>query len=129
MDTILDGLDYYLKHKELFPVYLEAVELTPDNGIVERTIKSFSRIRSNTLFAGSPAGAKAMATIQTIIQTANLNDLDLEKYMKYLLESVSLMRDSLASEANYQNLLPWNLDQKIKSELAIKTMSIKQKKF
>ena len=70
-----------------------------------------------------------MATLQTIIQTANLNDLDLEKYMKFLLEKVSLIRESLASEVNYSELLPWNLDKNTKSNLLIETMSIKHKKF
>jgi hypothetical protein len=128
-ESILDGIDYYINHEELFPVYLLTKELTPDNNIVEQQIKAFSRVRMNTLFAGSPAGAKAMATLQTIIQTANLNDLDLEKYMKFLLKKVSLMRDKLASEVNYSKLLPWNLDRQTKSNLLIDIMSIKQKKF
>jgi transposase len=128
-ESILDGIDYYINHQKLFPVYLQTKELTPDNNIVEQQIKAFSRVRKNTLFAGSPSGAKAMATIQTIIQTANLNDLDLEKYMKFLLEKISLMRDKLASEVNYSKLLPWNLDKQTKSILLIDTMSIKQKKF
>jgi hypothetical protein len=128
-DNILNGMNYYLKHVELFPKYLEIAALNPDNSLAERIIKGFSRIRMNTLFAGSPRGAKAMATLETIIHSANLNDMDIKKYMKYLLENVSLMRDSLASEANYKRLLPWNMSEETKDKLSIHTMSIKHKKF
>jgi len=128
-DNILNGMNYYLKHVELFPKYLEIAALNPDNSLAERIIKGFSRIRMNTLFAGSPRGAKAMATLETIIHSANLNDMDIKKYMKYLLENVSLMRDSLASEANYKRLLPWNMSEETKDKLSIQTMSIKHKKF
>jgi len=40
-------------------VYLQTKELLPDNNIEEQQIKAFSRVSANTLFTGSPAGAKA----------------------------------------------------------------------
>ena len=55
------------------------------------------------MFAGSDAGGKRAATIYTILQTAALNGLDPEAYL----------RDVLASIADHpinqiERLLPWN---------------------
>ena len=49
--------------------------------------------------------------------------------MKYLLDIVSLMRDSLKSEVDYSKFLPWKLDKITRKELAVESMSIKFKKF
>ena len=121
--AILDGIEYYLKNKDLFPVYLECAELGPDNSKAERMIKAFARIRTNTLFAGSPEGAKAMATLETVIVTAAANKLDIVKYIRYLLDNISLCRHYATTENDYQSLLPWNLSPLKKKELEINILS------
>jgi transposase len=121
--SIMEGINYYLNHKDLFSVYLDCAELGPDNSKAERVIKAFSRIRTNTLFAGSPQGAKAMATLETVVVTAVSNNVDVVKYMNYLLDSVSLFRHVETTDSDYQSLLPWNLSESKKKEISINLVS------
>lgn len=124
---IIKAMDYYLEHEPLFKTYLDCASLDPDNNRVERLIRKFSTVRMNTLFAGSPAGARTMATLQSIVQTANLWGLELTNYVTYLLQEVTKMRKLDAQSVDYTRLLPWNLSQKLRGELAVRTFSQKLK--
>ena len=75
------------------------------------------------MFAGSPQGAKAMATLETVVVTAVSNNVDVVKYMNYLLDSVSLFRHIETTESDYQSLLPWNLSESKKKEISINLVS------
>ena len=72
------------------------------NNAAERAIRPLALGRKNWLFAGSDDGGRRAATIYTITQTATLNDLDPEAYL----------RDILARIADHpinriDDLLPW----------------------
>ena len=71
----------------------------------ERAIRPLALGRKNYLFAGSDSGGRRAALIYTIVQTATLNDLDPEAYL----------RDVIARIADHpinriDALLPWNWD-------------------
>jgi len=57
------------------------------------------------LFAGTPEGAKASATIYSLIETAKANRLDVYKYLRFLFEKLPFAQ----SVEDYRKLLPQNL--------------------
>lgn len=74
-----------------------------DNNAAERSIRGIALGRKNYLFAGSDAGGERAAAIYSLIETAKLNGLDPEAWL----------RDVLARIADHPvnrvaDLLPWN---------------------
>ena len=59
-----------------------------DNNRAERSIKSFVMGRKAWLFANTPEGATASATIYSIVETAKENGLNPFKYLTYLFEQL-----------------------------------------
>jgi transposase len=75
-----------------------------DNNPAERAIRPLALGRKNWLFAGSPTGGDRAAILYTLIETAKLNGLDPQAYL----------RDVLAVIANHPinrigELQPWQL--------------------
>jgi len=62
-----------------------------DNNISERSIKPFVVGRKNWLFSNTPKGARASATIYSIVETAKENGLNPFEYLKYLFEKLPNM--------------------------------------
>lgn len=81
----------------------------------------------NALFAGCPDGAHSFATMETIIQTANLWDLDLYGYVTYLLKEMTKLRSLNANSVDYGQFLPWNMAAELREKMAMPTISIKKK--
>ncbi len=77
----------------------------------------------NALFAGCVDGANTMATLESIIQTANLWDLDLYAYVAYLLGQMTLIRDMPAHQVDYSQYLPWNLSPELKVQMSVDTIT------
>jgi len=123
----MDGMNYYLNSEMLFRSYLDCANLNPDNSRAERIIRAFSTIRMNSLFAGCPDGAHALATMETIIQTANLWDLDLYGYVTYLLGEMAKLREMAANSVDYSRFLPWNLTPELREEMDVHSISIMKK--
>lgn len=96
------AIAYTLKQWERLNVYLEDGRLTPDNNDVENAIRPFVVGRKNWLFSGSPAGAHASAVFFSLIETARMNQLDPDKYMRFLLENLTVADDTL----DFKELLP-----------------------
>ena len=70
----------------------------------ERAIRPLALGRKNWLFAGADTGGERAATIYTIIQTAKLNGLDPEAYLRSLIARIADHPAKRISE-----LLPWNI--------------------
>lgn len=82
--------------------YRDDGRLEIDNNAAERAMRAIALGRKNWLFAGSNDGGQRAAAIYTLIETAKLNGLDPEAYL----------RDILARIATYPakqiaDLLPW----------------------
>jgi len=60
----------------------------------------------NILFAGCPDGAHTLVTMENIIQTANLWDLDLYGYVTYLLKEMTKLRSLNTNSVEYIQFLP-----------------------
>lgn len=126
-DFIMEGMNYYLNNEMLFRTYLDCANLNPDNSRAERVIRTFSTVRMNALFAGCPDGADTLAAMETIIQTANLWDLDLYGYVTYLLKQMTAVRSMAANSVDYSRFLPWNLPPGLREELGVHSISIMKK--
>ena len=74
------------------------------NNAAERAIRPLALGRKNWLFAGADSGGERAATIYTILQTATLNGLDPEAYLRHLIARIA---DHPAKRID--ELLPWNV--------------------
>jgi transposase len=88
-------------------VYLDDGLLKPDNNAAENAIRPFVLGRKNWLFAGAPKGAKASATLFSLIETAKANNLEPYGYLRYLFTSLLHAH----SEADSLKLLPNHVKQ------------------
>lgn len=72
--------------------YLEHPELSPDNNACEQVIRPFVIGRKNWLFAGSPRGADASATLYSLIETARANGREPYWYLRRLFEKLPYVK-------------------------------------
>jgi transposase len=75
-----------------------------DNNAAERAMRPMTLGRKNWLFAGSDAGDERAAAIYSLTETAKLNALDLEDYLRQVLQRIVEHPVKRVRE-----LLPWNL--------------------
>ena len=86
--------------------FLKDGRLELDNNRSERSIKPFVIGRKNWLFSNTPKGAKASATIYSIIESAKENGLNPFEYLQYLFEQ--LPNIDVEDKACLDGLLPWS---------------------
>lgn len=100
------AISYALKQWERLCRYTEDGRLRPDNNLAENAIRPFVVGRKNWLFAGHPRGARASATIYSLIETAKANGLEPYRYLSYLFERLPMAE----TESDYKALLPQYAD-------------------
>ena len=76
------------------------------NNRAERSIKPFVIGRKNWLFANTPRGADASATIYSLVETAKENGINPLAYLTYLFEQ--LPNTNWKDPAALDLLLPWS---------------------
>jgi transposase len=86
--------------------YLADGRLEISNNAAERAIRPLTLGRKNWLFAGSDTGGERAAAMYTLIETAKLNGLDPEAYLRDVLGRIADHPINRIAE-----LLPWNIDQ------------------
>ena len=84
--------------------YLDDGRLEISNNAAERAIRPLALGRKNYLFAGSDAGGERAAAAYTLIETAKLNGLDPEAYLRDVLGRIADHPINRIGE-----LLPWNI--------------------
>lgn len=87
-------------------VFLQDGRLELDNNRSERSIKPFVIGRKNWLFANTPRGANASATIYSIVETAKENGLNPFSYLQYLFERLPNL--DIQDKNVLDGLLPWS---------------------
>ena len=83
----------------------ERLELT--NNRAERAVKPFVIGRKNWLFSDTDKGADASARCYSIIESANLNGLNVFGYLSYLLTELPKLGNEPTDE-QLDSLLPWS---------------------
>ena len=102
-----EAITYSLNQWEKLTAFLKDGRLEIDNNRSERAIKPFVIGRKNWLFANTPRGAKASATIYSVIETAKENSLNPFKYLQYLFEQLPQLADPKDPD-ELDKLLPWS---------------------
>jgi transposase len=82
--------------------YCDDGRLEIDNNAAERAMRAVALGRKNWLFAGSDDGGRRAAAIYTLIETAKLNGLDPEAYLRDV-----LARIATHPARRIDDLLPW----------------------
>ena len=108
------AVNYLIEEEPYLRRYIEDGRLEIDNNRAERSIKPFVIGRKNWLFANTPSGAKASATVFNIIETAKENDLDPYEYLKYVFTKAP----NLCGNESVDILLPWNVPDCCRSKAA-----------
>ncbi len=105
--TLGKAIAYCLNQWEKLEAFLKDGRLELDNNRSERSIKPFVIGRKNWLFSNTPRGAKASATIYSIIETAQENGLNPFAYLTWLFEELPQLTDPIDPGA-LDKLLPWS---------------------
>lgn len=80
-----EGLTYCVNQEKYLRVFLTNGDVPMDNSASERAIRPFTIGRKNWVIIDSVKGAKASATIYSIVETAKLNNLNIYNYLEHLL--------------------------------------------
>jgi transposase/uncharacterized coiled-coil protein SlyX len=101
------AVNYVRNRKQYLETYLEDGRCSFSNNLSENAIRPFTVGRKNWLFSDTPKGATASATVYTIIEMAKAHNLNIYKYLNYLLEH---HLGENASDEQLSLLAPWNQD-------------------
>ena len=100
---LAEALRYTTKRQDALTRFVTDGRLEIDNNIAENAMRGIALGRKNYLFAGADTGGDRAASMYTIVQTAKLNDVNPEAYL----------RDTLAKIAEghpisrIDELMPW----------------------
>jgi transposase len=84
--------------------YLQDGMVEIDNNAAERALRAVALGRKNYLFAGSDSGGERAAAIYSLTESAKLNGLDPEAYLRHVLTHIA---DHPVNRVD--DFLPWNL--------------------
>ena len=98
------AINYALNNEIALKRFLDDGKIEIDNNASERAMRVIAQGRKNWMFAGSDAGGKTAAAIYTITETAKLNGINPQVYLKNVLGQI---QDHNAKKI--VDLLPWNL--------------------
>jgi transposase len=96
------AINYALKRWTALTRYCDDGSIEIDNNAAERALRGPVLSRKNFLFAGSDSGGERAAVLYTLLETAKLNGIDPEAYLRFVLERIA-EHPINALEA----LLPW----------------------
>ena len=109
-NTRLDKAVTYVKNRrDYLETYLEDGRCSFTNNLSENAIRPFTVGRKNWLFSDSAAGADASAIIYSIVEMAKAHELNIYKYLEYLLVH---RPNNQMSDDKLEELSPWSSDVK-----------------
>ena len=100
---IAAAINYSLKRWEALTRYSQDGSVEIDNNAAERALRGPVLGRKNWLFAGSQDGGERAAAMYSVLETAKLNGIDPEAYLRRVLEQLPELPINRLAE-----LLPWN---------------------
>ena len=98
------AIGYSLTRWQALTRYCQDGRIEMDNNAAERALRGVALGRGNYLFMGSDAGGERAAAIYSLVQTAKLNGIDPEAYLREVLGRIADHPINRIDE-----LLPWNL--------------------
>jgi transposase len=112
--TLAAALRYPLNRWEPLCRYCDDGRLEIDNLAAERSLRGPALGRKNMMFFGSDAGGQRAAGLYALVETAKLNGLDPEAYLRHVFERIGTHPKDRIEE-----LLPWH----VAAELAPKAQA------
>ncbi len=100
-----DAIRYALNQWQALTRYLEDGEVEIDNNAAERSLRGVALGRKNYLFMGSDRGGERAATMYSLMETARLNGVNPEAYLRHVLSVIAEYPVNQVAD-----LLPWNVD-------------------
>ena len=97
------AIHYSLARWEAFTRFLDDSRVCLSNNAAERGLRCVAVGRKNWMFAGSDAGGRRAAAVNTLIQTCKLNNIDPQAWLAHVL---ARLPDHPAKRID--DLLPWN---------------------
>ena len=98
-------IHYIRNRKDSLMTYLEDGRCSLSNNLSENAIRPITVGRKNWLFCDSVDGANASAICFTMIEMAKAYDLNVYKYLNFLLEKRPNAR---TAQKELEKLAPWN---------------------
>lgn len=98
------ALQYPLNRWEALCRYRDDGRLEIDNLAAERALRGPGLGRKNMIFFGSDAGGERAAGLYSLVESAKLNNLDPEAYLRYVFERIASHPIN-----RIQELLPWHV--------------------
>ena len=103
------AIDYSLKRWEALTRYLDDGAVPIDNNWIENQVRPWALGRKNWLFAGSLRSGQRAANVMSLIQSAKINGIDPQAYLRDVLERLPTLMYS-----EIDTLLPHNWSPSIK---------------
>ena len=101
---LAQAIGYSLVRWQALTRYRDDGRIEMDNNAAERGLRGVALGRGNYLFMGSDAGGHRAAAIYSLVETAKLNGLDPEGYLREVLGRIADHPINRIDE-----LLPWNI--------------------
>lgn len=103
------ALTYALNQQKELSEFLNDGRIPLTNSLAERTIRPFAVHRKNWLFSDSTEGANANAVMYSLIESGKINNLNIYKYVNYLLEELPQIKN-INDEEILEKYLPWSAE-------------------
>lgn len=101
---------YFMDRANSLGRYLEDGDYPIDNNVAERAVKPFVINRKNFQTTKSIKGAEVVAAFMTLFRSAEMNDLNPECYMEYVLDELKWFKDDEIAVDVLKSLLPYSKD-------------------
>ncbi len=105
------AIGYTLAHWRALTRYRDDGRIEIDNNAAERALRGVGLGRKNYLFFGSDAGGERAAAIYSLVETAKLNGIDPEGYLREVFERIADHPINRIEE-----LLPWNIGRRAEAQ-------------
>ena len=106
-EKLRKALTYATNQKQTLEEFIKDGRIPLTNSKAERAIRPFAVHRKNWLFADTVDGAKANAVYYSLIESAKINKLNINKYINYLLDELPQL-EGVQTEKDLEKYLPWS---------------------